>query len=300
MRTPLNAMRTFEAVANHLSFTKGAESLSVSPAAVSSQIRALEELLGQPLFLRKGRSIELTDAGKSLLPGVKRGLTELRQAIQSLQTEQSDGVLRVSMIPSFLQKWLTPQLTHFYRKERSFDLRLNADVNPVNFNESEFHAAIRFGRGDWQELKVKKLLDDWTVPVCSPEMLQRIGPINTADGLKRFHLIQGEDELWEWWFNALGGEGPHRQGPSFDDSVSILIAAEQGLGIALARWSLVGEELASGRLVRCLPLAVKSEFAYYFVAPHHYFEIPKVAEFRAWLEGRSEAFAKPLDTVSPK
>lgn len=297
MRTPLNALRTFEAVASHLSFTKGAESLNVSPAAVSSQIRALEELLGQPLFLRKGRIIQLTDAGKSLLPGVKRGLTELRQAIQTLQTEGSDGVLRVSMIPSFLQKWLTPRLTDFYRKERSFDLRLNADVRPVNFNESGFHAAIRFGRGDWPELSVEKLLDDWTVPVCSPEMLKRIGPVNTADDLKSFHLIQGEDELWETWFKALGGAEPHRQGPSFDDSVSILIAAEQGLGIALARWSLVGEELTSGRLVRCLPLAVKSEFAYYFVAPHHYFDIPKVVEFRAWLERRSEAFPKPLDTV---
>jgi LysR family glycine cleavage system transcriptional activator len=297
MRTPLNALRTFEAVASHLSFTKGAESLNVTPAAVSSQIRALEELLGQPLFLRKGRNIQLTDAGKSLLPGVKRGLTELRQALQTLQTEQSDGVLRVSMIPSFLQKWLTPRLTDFYRKERSFDLRLNADVTPVNFDESEFHAAIRFGRGHWPELKVKKLLDDWTIPVCSPGMLDRIGPVNNAEDLKKFHLIQGGDELWDSWFRALGGAGPHRRGPRFDDSVSISIAAEQGLGIALARWSLVSEELASGRLVRCLPLAVKSDFAYYFVAPHHYFDIPKVVEFRAWLERQSKAFAKPLDTV---
>lgn len=298
MRAPLNALRTFEAVASRLSFTKGAEALSVSPAAVSSQIRALEELLGQPLFLRQGRNVTLTDAGKALLPGVKRGLTELQQAVQALQTNRSGGVLRVSMIPSFLQKWLTPRLADFYRQQHSFDLRLNADLKPVNFDETGFHAAIRFGRGNWPELKVRKLLDEWTVPVCSPEYLHQTGPLNSAEDLKKYDLIQGADELWETWFESLGGVGEHRRGPRFDDSVSIAVAAEQGLGIALVRWSLVGEELASGRLVRCLPLAVKSEFAYYFVAPPHYFDIPKVAEFRNWVEGRSAAFAKPLEAAS--
>jgi len=293
MRTPLNALRTFEAVATRLSFTKGAEALNVSPAAVSSQIRALEEQLGQPLFHRQGRHVSLTDAGKALLPGVKRGLAEIRHAVQTLQTNRAGGVLRVSLIPSFLQKWLTPQLADFYRTERSFDLRLNADVHLVNFSDSNFHAAIRFGRGDWPDVRISKVLDEWIVPVCSPALLRRIGPLETAEDLKKHHLLQGEDELWDAWFNALGGKGERRAGPRFDDSVSVAIAAEQGLGIALVRWSLVSEELSSGRLVRCLPLAVKSEFAYYFVAPEHYYDLPKVAVFREWIESRAQAFKPP-------
>ncbi len=293
MRPPLNALRTFEAVASRLSFTKGAEALNVSPAAVSSQIRSLEDRLGQPLFHRQGRNVTLTEAGQALLPGVQRGLTELSQAVLSLEEDRAGGVLNVSMVPSFVQKWLTPRLADFYHTPREFDLRINADTAVVSFTETGFHAGIRFGRGDWPDLKVSKLLAEWTLPVCSPGLLESIGPIVSAADLTKHHLLQGEDELWENWFKALGGSGMHRRGPRFDDSVSIAVAAEQGLGIGLVRWSLVESELASGRLVQCFPLAVKSDFAYYFVAPHHYFNMPKVAEFRTWLEACARAFPKP-------
>ncbi len=293
MQTPLNALRTFEAVASRLSFSKGADALHVSPAAVSSQIRTLEDRLGQPLFHRQGRNITLTEAGQALLPGVQRGMNELRQAVLSLEEDRVGGVLRVSMVPSFVQKWLTPRLANFYCEPRKFDLRINTDSAPVSFTETGFHAGIRFGRGHWPTLKVSKLLDEWTLPVCSPELMARIGPIESTADLTKHHLLQGEDELWETWLKALGGTSKHRRGPRFDDSMSIAVAAEQGLGIGLVRWSLVEAELASGRLVRCLPLAVKSEFSYYFVAPRHYFDMPKVAEFRAWLEKGCEAFPKP-------
>lgn len=292
-RPPLNALHTFEAVASRLSFSKGAEALSVSPAAVSSQIRQLEERIGQPLFHRQGRNISLTEAGKTLLPGVQRGLAELSQALQALEENRSAGVLNVSMIPSFLQKWLTPRLAEFYRKHPDIDLRINADNALISFAHSGFHAAIRFGRGHWNGLRARKLLDEWTLPVCSPEFLARVGPIESPSDLLKHKLLQGEDELWETWYKNIGGTGGHRRGPRFNDSVSIVVAAEQGLGIGLARWSLAAAELASGRLVRCLPLAVKSDFAYWFVAPEHYFDMPKVAAFRAWLEECVRAFPAP-------
>src|SRR5210317_1333477 len=134
---PLNALRTFEAVASHMSFARGAEALHVTPAAVSTQIRALEQRLNQPLFHRHGRQVSLTEAGSKLLPGVQRGLAELRQAVQEISQDRSEGVLNVSMMPSFLQKWLMPRLVGFYSKQPEIDLRINVDNENVDFNVSD-------------------------------------------------------------------------------------------------------------------------------------------------------------------
>jgi LysR family glycine cleavage system transcriptional activator len=278
---PLNALRTFEAVASRLSFSKGAEALNVSPAAVSSQIRNLEDRLNQPLFHRQGRNISLTRAGERLLPGVQRGLAEFNKAMRELEQDRSEGILNVSMVPSFLQKWLTPRLADFYTALSSIDLRINADNAVVNFDESDFHAAIRFGPGKWPGLKASKLLDDWILPVCSPDLLAEIGPIR----------------LWGEWFEfeATGDRDEQRRWPLMNDSLSILGAAEQGHGIALTRWSLVAADLDAGRLVRPIPVVVKMDWAYYFVAPPHYFDIPKVSIFRAWMEESCLMFEKPLE-----
>lgn len=290
---PLNALRTFEAVATCLSFSGGAQALNVTPAAVSSQIRALEELLGLPLFVRHGRKITLTDAGRALLPGVQSGLAQITQALQSLRTEREQGVLNVSMLPSFLQKWLTPRLHEFYRLHAEIDLRINADTALVNFQESDFHAAIRFGRGNWPGLAIEKLLDDWAVPVCSAALLDQYGAVENAAELDRYPLLHSEDEPWDDWLDGLKGKTARRRGPVFNDSLSIAVAAQQGLGLGLARWSLVAAELESRQLVRPISIASKSEFAYYFVAPPHYLKVPKIAKFRAWLKECCSAFAAP-------
>jgi LysR family transcriptional regulator, glycine cleavage system transcriptional activator len=293
MRLPLNALRTFEAVASRLSFSAGAAALNVSAAAVSSQVRALEARIGQPLFSREGRRVALTQAGRLLLPGVQRGFRELEQAVGRLLNEQQEGVLNVSMLSSFLQKWLLPRLPEFYATHPAIDLRINADVAPIDFAETDFHAAIRFGRGVWPGLEAVKLLDDWTLPVCSRALLEVHGALTAPDEIERYPLLHSRDEPWGAWLSSIGGHAGERRGPVFDDSISIVLAAEQGLGLALARWSLVAAELASGRLVRPLPIAVRSEFAYYFVAPAHYFSMPKVSEFRAWLEDCCRAFPAP-------
>ena len=293
MRIPLNALRTFEAVASRLSFSKGAEALNVSPAAVSSQIRSLEEKLGQPLFHRRGRQVTLTKAGQTLLPGVQRGLGELTQALRSLEEDRAQGVLNVSVVSMFLQKWLTPRLGEFYSANDSIDLRINADDALINFADSDFHAAIRYGRGEWPDLRVQKLLDEWTLPVCSPEMLKEIGPIGSAAELSNHHLLHSGTDLRKIWIKKIGGSDLPSRGPIFDDSVSVVAAAEQGLGIGLVRWSLVAAELASGRLVLPSSLAAKIGTAFYFVAPPHYFDMPKVTTFRAWLEECCRAFPAP-------
>ncbi|MDT8320314.1 MAG: transcriptional regulator GcvA [Xanthomonadales bacterium] len=290
---PLNALRTFEAVASHLSFARGAEALSVSPAAVSSQIRALEDRLNQPLFLRHGRHISLTEAGRKLLPGVQRGLAELRQAVQAISQEAATGVLNVSMMPTFLQKWLMPRLAEFYSAEPQIDLRISADVAPANFEQTDLHADIRFGPGSWRGLKTLKLMDDWIVPVCSPRMLREIGPIESVGQLQQHDLLFVESEVWDAWFRLLGESGRDSRWPLLNDSVSILMAAEQGEGIALSRWSLVARDISAGRLVRPIDTVVKTDWSHYFVAPPHYFDLPKVVAYRDWLLGHCMRFDPP-------
>jgi DNA-binding transcriptional LysR family regulator len=206
---PLNALRTFEAVATRLSFAQGAKALNVSPAAVSSQIRSLERRLNQPLFHRRGRQITLTETGRMLLPGVERGLAELRQAVQSVTQDRSEGVLNVSMMPSFLQKWLMPRLAEFHSTHPEIDLRINADNAPVNFEQTDFHAAIRFGAGNWAGLRAEKILDDWILSVCSPRLVREIGPIASVEELQDHDLLFVESEIWDAWFRLMGKKRVH-------------------------------------------------------------------------------------------
>jgi LysR family glycine cleavage system transcriptional activator len=290
---PLNALRTFEAVASRLSFAKGAEALNVSPAAVSSQIRSLEQRLNQPLFHRQGRQITLTETGRKLLPGVQRGLAELRRAMQTVSQDRSEGVLNLSMMPTFLQKWLMPRLTEFYDVQPQIDLRINADNTQVNFESSDFHAAIRFGTGTWKGVRAGKMLDDWILPVCSPRLLREIGPLKSTEELQQHDLLFVESEVWDAWFRVLGESGRDSHWPLLNDSLSILMAAEQGQGIALSRWSLVARDIAAGRLVRPIDTVVRTDWSYYFVAPPHYYDLPKVAAFRDWIMGHCERFERP-------
>ena len=290
---PLNALRTFEAVANQLSFSKGAEVLHVTPAAVSSQIRLLEERINQPLFIRRGRQGSLTRAGQKLLTGVQRGLAELRKAMRVREQDKSEGVLNVSMVSTFLQKWMMPRLSSFYVTQTHIDLRINAENTLVDFDESDFHAAIRFGPGNWPGLKSVKLLSDWILPVCSPQLLEEIGPIQTLEDLQQHDMLFVESEVWGTWFKSLGERGEKRRWPLLNDSLSILMAAEQGQGIALSRWSLVARDIEAGRLVRPIPKVVKTEWSYYFVSPPHLFDMPKVVIFREWMEESCLMFEKP-------
>jgi LysR family glycine cleavage system transcriptional activator len=293
---PLNALRTFEAVASRLSFARGAEALNVSPAAVSSQIRALEQRLNQSLFHRHGRQVSLTEAGGKLLPGVQRGLTELRQAVQAVSQDRSEGVLNVSMMPSFLQKWLMPRLGGFYSAEPNIDLRISVDNAKVDFDQSDMHAAVRFGPGKWPGVEAVKLADDWILPVCSRRLLLETGPITSVDELQQQELLFLQSDMWDAWFRVMGKPVRDSRWSMLHDSLSILMAAEQGEGIALSRWSLVARDIEAGRLMRPIDTLVKADWSYYFVAPPHYFDLPKVAAFRDWLLDHFSQFEQPTGT----
>ena len=293
LTTPLNALRTFEAVARHMSFARGAKALNVTPAAVSTQIRALEQRLNQPLFHRQGRQISLTSAGHKLLPGVQRGLAELRRAVEVISQDRTEGVLNISMMPSFLQKWLMPRLPGFYSANPQLDLRISVDNALVNFYQTDMNAAVRLGSGQWPGLKSVKLMDDWILPVCSRRLLKKTGPINSIQELQKHELLFAPSEVWDAWFRAFGESSRHSRWTLLNDSLSILMAAEQGEGIALTRWSLVAREIEARRLVRPIDTVVKADWSHYFVAPPHYFDLPKVVVFRDWLLEHCQRFEPP-------
>jgi len=293
-KIPLNALRVFEQVAAHLSFTDAANALEVTPAAVSSHIKSLEELLETPLFYRHSRSVRLSPQGAQLLPGVQRGLAELGHAVDQLRRHRQSGVLNISLLGSFLQKWLLPRLGDFYTKYPDVDLRFNASRELVDFMKADFHAAVRYGGGDWQGLKAERMLDDWVFPVASPALVAQHGEIQTLNDLSKYPLLHSPSEPWKDWLRAVGGDTTRSdRGPVLDDSAAVLSAAELGQGLALARWSLVAGDLAAGRLVRPSLQSVRQKFAYYFVAPPHQFELPKVQHFRDWIMECCQQFAPP-------
>jgi LysR family glycine cleavage system transcriptional activator len=224
---------------------------------------------------------------------VQHGLAELRQAVQVVSQDRLEGVLNVSMMPSFLQKWLMPRLSGFYNAKPDIDLRINVDNELVNFDQSDMHSAVRMGGGKWSGLKSVKLMDDWILPVCSRRLLREIGPIQSVQALQQHELLFAPSDVWDAWFREYGETNRDSRWTLLNDSLSILMAAEQGEGIALSRWSLVSRDIDAGRLVRPNKTVVKADWSHYFVAPPHYFDLPKVAAFRDWLLDHCSRFAPP-------
>jgi len=292
-RLPLNALRVFEAVAARLSFAAAADALHVTPAAVSMQIRTLERYLRVPLFRRSGRAIALSAEGAVLLPGVRRGLSELQQAMQQLRQDRSGGVLSISTVASFLQKWLLPRLPQFNDRHPHIQLSIHTSHVPVDFAQGDFHAALRMSSAPTPGLYNEKLLDEWFLPVCSRELLARLGPLRTAADLKRYPLLRSSDESWSLW-RRPGAEADWKErGTAFDDSLTVLAAAEQGQGLALTRWALAAHDLANGRVVRASEQVLPCPRAYYFVCPESYLALPKLQHLLEWLREMAAAFPRP-------
>lgn len=293
-KLPLNALRVFVSVAEHLSFTEAARELEVTPAAVSAQIKTLEDSLETPLFYRHSRSVRLTPLGAQLLPGAQRGFDELGRAIEQLRNHRSSGLLNISLLNSFLQKWLLPRLTDFYQRHPEIDLRFNASRSLVDFAQTDFHAAVRYGHGEWPDLRAEHVMDDWVFPVASPTLAAQHGPVNTVGELRKYQLLNSAHEPWSDWLRRLGGDTTRlEQGPMLEDSIAVLNAAERGEGLALARWSLVADDLAVGRLVRVGTQSVRQRAAYYLVAPPEHFALPKVQRFHTWLSSCCQQFLPP-------
>ena len=292
-RLPLGALRVFEAVAAHLSFSAAADALNVTPAAVSQQIKMLEGYIQVPLFRRNGRRVEVTEEGLELLPAVRAGLEKLEAALQQIKHHRRAGPLQITLLSSFLQIWLLPRIRSFRRKYPNIELRFHTSREMVDFSRSAHHVAIRFGRGDYPNLHSEKILDDWLVPVASPDLIKQHGMIERGANLSKYPLLESGDEPWSVWSQTEEDTAWHSRPPSIEDSAGLLAAAEEGLGYALARWTLVSRALHKGTLRLAGKGALPYGFAYYLVCPKNFLAIPKVAQFREWILAAAREFPGP-------
>lgn len=292
---PLNALRAFEAAARHLSFKHAAEELSVTPAAVSQQIRTLEDYLGIRLFRRTSRALILTEEAQESLEPLREGFDRIAEACAHLLAPRESNVLRLSLAPSFAAKWLIPRLGRYQEENPDIVVKIDATHELVDFSRGEVDLAIRYGAGEYPGLHVEELMREEVFPVCSPELLEGEDAIRSPADLGRVTLIHDDSSLedesnptWPMWLKAAGvaaGEG--QRALHFNQTALALEAAIQGRGVVLAKRVLAETDLKQGRLVRPFRESHPVDFAYYMVCPEDRRDLPRVARFMDWL--RSEA-----------
>ena len=296
---PLSALRAFEATARLRSFNKAAAELSVTPAAISHQIHALEADLGIRLFHRLNRAIELTASARVLLPGLSEAFAGIQASVRRLRAHNDTGTLTVTASPSFAAKWLVLRLHRFQARWPEIDVRISATDDVVDLGRGDFDIAIRYGTGRYPGLGVELLLQNEVFPACSPQLLAAGPPLRTPDDLAHHALIHDQaidrDPLvptWSMWLKAAGATAvPAASGLTFSVGHLALDAAIAGHGVVLAYSTIAAADLAAGRLVRLFSLALPDLFAYYVVTAPGALERSKVRAFREWL--REEADAQP-------
>ena len=186
---PLNALRAFESAGRHLSFTKAAAELNVTPAAVSHQVKALEELLGVPLFRRLTRALRLTDAGRAALPTLSQGFDTLAQGVEQVRAHSESGVLTVSVSPSFGAMWLVPRLERFRIRHPDIEIRIDGTDRLVDPGRGDADVALRYGPGGYKGVRVDRLFGQVNTPVCSPALLRGEHPLRRPDDLRHHTLL---------------------------------------------------------------------------------------------------------------
>jgi len=307
---PLNALKVFEATARHLSVKKAAAELSVTPAAVSHQVKALEDALGVKLFHRRNRALELTEAARAGLPKLREGFDSLAQAVERLRAHKGGGMLTVSAAPSFAARWLMPRLHRFLQAHPEIDVRISARLRQASEGRREVAAeratvdtwladsdvAILYGHGDYPDFQVEKLLALTVTPICSPRLVTHPQhPLVRPADLKH-HLLLHDDtgdlydgeSFWEVWLKAAGVEGVDlKRGPHFSHAVLAFEAAIEGHGVVATIPVLAESDLYAARLVTPFALRVPLASAYYLVCSVEAAKRPAVAAFREWLLGEA-------------
>jgi LysR family glycine cleavage system transcriptional activator len=307
----LNAVRAFEAAARHLSFAKAAAELAVTPAAVSQQIKTLEEHLGTPLFRRTKRALYLTDAGRAMLPDVREGFDRIAAALARGRRGHARAQLVVSVTPSIAAKWLVPRLHRFAASHPDMDVRLHTTTRLVDFGREDVDLAVRYGAGHWPALEVTPLMQEEIFAVASPR-LARGRPALRAPADLRHHTLVHDESMpvesefpgWPGWLAAAGVDGvdPAR-GPHVDSSLLAIQAAIDGQGVALARSVLVADDIAAGRLVRLFEKSAPLRFGYYVVHPRRPPPSAATSAFKAWLVAEAAGARARSDrygTIAPE
>lgn len=289
---PLKSLRFFESAARNLSFKLASDELNVTPAAVGQQIKTLEEFLGVRLFERLTRAIALTAEGQRIFPGVRDGLQKIENTLDTIQFREDNGTLGVTTVHSFAAKWLFPRLSKFSLRHPDVDVRLTATRKVLNFTKDHIDIAIRIAAKDpkTNELNSIKLFDESFIPVCSPDLLLKSAPLRTPDDL-RYHTLIHDDSMviyhdcdWKDWLNKANVKDiDTSRGPRFNPSTMPIQAALNGLGFALARKSLIRDDLKSGLLVTPFSFEIPSKAAYYLVYPKKKEQLENIHLFRDWI-----------------
>jgi LysR family glycine cleavage system transcriptional activator len=296
---PLNALRAFEAAGRHLSLTRAAAELNVTPAAelnvtpaaVSHQVKALEAYLAVALFRRRNRALLLTDAGQACLPGLGEGFELLERAIERLKQHDAQGPLQVSVAPAFATKWLVPRLESFEIAHPDIDLRISASLEVVDLDRAGFDAAIRLGRGVYPGFEVRELFSEVVVPMCAPRLVDGPKPLRRLSDLRQ-HVLLHDDSLsfekaapgWSTWLKAAAVKGVDaRRGPRFSHPDHAMQAAMDGAGVVLGWRRLASADLAAGRLAIPFDVPLPMGLGFFLVSSAVSSRRPKVRAFQDWL-----------------
>ncbi|QND57472.1 transcriptional regulator GcvA [Mesorhizobium huakuii] len=298
------ALRTFEAAARHLNFTRAADELGLTPAAVSHQVKEIEDQLDLVLFTRTSRTMRLTEAGNVLFEASIDALDLLNRAVsRACKMTRGTTLLKVTLDAQFATKWLMRRIDDFRRQKPGIELRFDITYDVRDFERDDVDIGIRFGTGKYPGLRTHRLFDNIIIPVCSPALLASGPPLNEPRDLFRHTLAHIEWSRqgvtwpnWSMWMQAAGVD-------DFDDSRTLVFgsstdatqAALDGNAVALADFAMVANDLSQGRLVRPFELGIKvaPEFAYFLVYPETAKDDARIVAFREWL---LEEAAKPHST----
>jgi LysR family glycine cleavage system transcriptional activator len=283
---PLNGLRAFEAAARHLSFTQAAAELNVTQAAISHQIRGLEERLGVQLFVRRNRALLLSEAGQAYLPALREAFDTIAAATDRLLRRDEAGPLLVSTTASFATKWLVPRLATFQQLYPEIEVQISTGVALADFQRDNVDVAIRWGLGSWPNVTAERLFAEDMFPVCAPSLIKGKNALRKPADLARFTLLHmtNQRDDWRLWLTAAGAKNvdPAR-GPVFDHAMTVLQAAMDGLGVAIGHRPLVERDIEAGRLVAPFDMVLPIDAGYYLVAPPNAMRRHKVRSFRDWV-----------------
>jgi len=287
---PLKAVWYFESASRHLNFSKAADELNVTHSAISHQIRALEEWVGQPLFERGARGLRLTESGQQFMPPVRAAFQQLVQAGQAVRLTAHGGPLTVSVLPSLAAKWLVPRLCDFRSHHADIDVRISATAQLESVGRGDIDIGIRYGCGTWPDLESELLLHDDLFPICSPSLLDGPKALREPRDIANFPLLSDSDwrpaeyEFWHQWFElAEISELGLKPDMTFNATNLMIDAVIAGLGVGLGNTMLAGADLAAGRLVKPFELSLKLETGYFLVYWPGALKRPKIKAFRDWM-----------------
>ena len=299
-RLPLTALRSFEAAGRLLSFSRAAEELFVSQAAISRQIRELETMLGKPLFERLHRRVELTEDGQTLLDQLTTSFDDIDRRLSEIVAAPAQSILKVSVEPFFAGVWLMPRLVRFRQRRPDIDVVIDVAPRLVEFRSHEAELAIRFSmsRTSWPRVQSRHLADATIVPVLSPTLLASGRPLLEPADLLRYTLLHDDNRnAWSLWFEAVGiTDQAAQRGPMFPDGALGMQAAVLGHGVALGDVLINSEDLRSGRLVK--PFETEVPYgAYWLVAPNFDVLSKPAAAFADWLLAEVTADRKTMQAA---